>query len=106
MEKLQCLVADEVCFVSVSRQNGFPECGDGTSAKCVDHFRSHEMSSVIVGLENRIEMASDVSMSVGGANAAAIAAVRAHEILLRFRNFSLLVCRQRGRMRWGNFKDP
>jgi len=102
MEKFQCLVADEVCFVSVSRPNGFQESGDGTSAKCVDHFRSHEMSSVIVGLENRGEKASDVGMSVGGANAA----VHAHEILLRFRNFSLLVCRQRGRMRWGNFKDP
>jgi len=92
MEKFHCLVADEVCFIGVSRPNGFPECGGGTSGKCVDHFRSHEMSSVMAGLENRGEKASDASMSVGGANAA----VRAHEILLRFRNFSLLVHRQRG----------
>jgi len=59
------------------------------------------MSSVMVGLENCGEKTSDVSMSVSGANAA----VRAHEILLRFCNFSLLLRRQRGRMRRGNFKD-
>ena len=102
MEKFYCLVTDEVCFISVSRPNGFPECGGGTFAKCVHHFRSYEMSSVMVGLENCVEKTSDVSMSVSGANAA----VRAHKILLRFRNFSLLLRRQRDRMRRGNFKDP
>jgi len=60
------------------------------------------MSSVCVELENHGEKASDMSMSVSGANAA----IRCQEIFLGFRNFSLLARRQRGKMRRGSFEDP
>jgi len=57
---------------------------------------------VCVGLEKHGEQASDVMMSSSTANAA----IRREEILLQFRNFCLLVRRQRGEMRRGYFEDP
>jgi len=70
----------------------------------MDHFSTHEMSGVCVGLENHGEprQASDTMMSGSAANSA----ICSEEILLGFRNFCLLARRQCCKMRRGNFEDP
>jgi len=70
--------------------------------QAIDHFNSHEMSGVCVGLENHGEQASDMMMSGSVVNSA----IRSEEILLGLRNFCLLARRECCKMRRGNFEDP